>query len=634
MPLTPEQRDALWEPNGTPTSGLRIVSARPGTGKTTTLTEYCMAAGEGWSKRYAPWQGMALISYTNVAKDELEAKIRKVGRANQLLANPHFVGTIDAFMNQYIFLPFGASYMGFEGGRPRLVGEPYGQWNPWGLVEKAIDGAYSPAFFDCYTLGLGGLPVTGTTTSRKIGAKFVPVPTKDASKILKLKEHVWKNGYATQADANYIAHAVLTRSPRLTRALVGRFPMLVVDEAQDMTELQHALVDHLKIAGLKHIVLIGDEYQAIYEWNTARPQLFTDKSADTVTWTPKAISRTFRCSPAICGALTKMANDGAAILPDPTGKNSGYEKPVQVRSYDDSDEQLALEQAIDDAASILTERKAHDNNPASVKTIAVVARSREGVCRLEGGLLCGSAQPKQPVTWGHRLTKDYLRVVFHLQHRDMYEAFNAYETLLFNAGDCRSKSAMRAELGQRWGLDSSNVLGYRVEVFGDLKKMAATIPTNDGVSISACAASCRVTLKGISKADLAGIEKDCRSFEDAQKRDQDRTLSSVFAARDERVTYQHPKYDDVRIVFSTVHGVKGETFDGVVFHTRARTGSCGCSRKGCMWAGILQHDLAQCEGKRIAYVALSRAAQLLFILAPTKVAGSWTALTQGAETAP
>jgi superfamily I DNA/RNA helicase len=129
MPLNSEQRAALWDFEGQPKSGHRILSARPGTGKTTTLTNYCIDLAAGWSRRHQPWQGIALLSYTNVAKDELQDKIRKLGKAATLLQNPHFVGTVDAFINQHIFLPHATKPMAFTGGdRPTLVGEPYQQW--------------------------------------------------------------------------------------------------------------------------------------------------------------------------------------------------------------------------------------------------------------------------------------------------------------------------------------------------------------------------------------------------------------------------------------------------------------------------------------------------------------------------
>jgi hypothetical protein len=88
VPLTSEQRDALWEKDGSPTCGHIIVSARPGTGKTLTVTEYCIGLLNTWPSLHSPWQGIAMLSYTNVAKDELEDKVRKVGHGHRLLSEP------------------------------------------------------------------------------------------------------------------------------------------------------------------------------------------------------------------------------------------------------------------------------------------------------------------------------------------------------------------------------------------------------------------------------------------------------------------------------------------------------------------------------------------------------------------
>ena len=90
-----------------------------------------------------------------------------------------------------------------------------------------------------------------------------------------MKRHVWQHGLATQSDANYLTYKTVARSAILAQSVARRFPVLVIDEAQDLTAVQHALLTLLMAAGQRQVVLVGDEYQAIYEWNTARPQLFT-----------------------------------------------------------------------------------------------------------------------------------------------------------------------------------------------------------------------------------------------------------------------------------------------------------------------------------------------------------------------
>ena len=187
MALTTEQRASLWEPDGSPYHGHRIVSARPGTGKTKTVTEYCIDIASTWTSCYASWQGMAVVSYTNVAKDEIEAKIRARGKANRLLSSPHFLGTVDAFLNQFVFLPFGSSFMKYDGGRPKLVGDPYRRWGSVDLSRGGPQaGAFSPLFFDCYNVGAGGVKVTGVRPLKRNGHanKVHPVSTRTRLKFL------------------------------------------------------------------------------------------------------------------------------------------------------------------------------------------------------------------------------------------------------------------------------------------------------------------------------------------------------------------------------------------------------------------------------------------------------------------
>ena len=204
-----------------------------------------------------------------------------------------------------------------------------------------------------------------------------------------MKQRIWAAGYALQSDANFIAYSTLIESASLTKSFIDRFPVLIIDEAQDMTKVQHALLDHLKCSGQKHILLVGDEYQAIYEWNTAKPQLFVDKVQD-VDWSPKAISETFRCSGPICHVLSEMAADGQPVKPSSEGQNVAYTDPVQVVTYEKESEQDDVRLAIDDLAKRLAGKRAHDGNKEDVKTLAVLCRSAQNVAALQA-LFTGKA---------------------------------------------------------------------------------------------------------------------------------------------------------------------------------------------------------------------------------------------------
>ena len=57
--------------------------------------------------------------------------------------------------------------------------------------------------------------------------------------------------------------------------------LLIVDEAQDLAELNWRLVDKLA-AGSEKTYIAGDDDQAIYEWNGARPERFVDYEGEKI----------------------------------------------------------------------------------------------------------------------------------------------------------------------------------------------------------------------------------------------------------------------------------------------------------------------------------------------------------------
>ena len=99
----------------------------------------------------------------------------------------------------------------------------------------------------------------------------------DMKRIIDIKWNHFRNGVANQSDANYIAYKILTLYPRIARNIAQKFPILIIDEAQDTTAIQMAIVDVLDNAQVQSILLVGDPHQAIFEWNTAEPTLFMAK---------------------------------------------------------------------------------------------------------------------------------------------------------------------------------------------------------------------------------------------------------------------------------------------------------------------------------------------------------------------
>ena len=74
-----------------------------------------------------------------------------------------------------------------------------------------------------------------------------------------------------------LAHTIrdLRRDDEFADTVRWRFRHLLVDEAQDLNPLQHALVDLLR-AGRDDVFLVGDPSQAVYGFNGADPSLLVD----------------------------------------------------------------------------------------------------------------------------------------------------------------------------------------------------------------------------------------------------------------------------------------------------------------------------------------------------------------------
>src|SRR5690606_30356835 len=91
-------------------------------------------------------------------------------------------------------------------------------------------------------------------------------------------------GLLKTSDSAFFALHIFKKYPRLAKYLAAKFPYLIIDEAQDTSEIQHSILEMLYNEGLKNIDLVGDPYQCLYEWRDASPELFLQKFDDTENW--------------------------------------------------------------------------------------------------------------------------------------------------------------------------------------------------------------------------------------------------------------------------------------------------------------------------------------------------------------
>ncbi|MEQ1515992.1 MAG: UvrD-helicase domain-containing protein, partial [Usitatibacteraceae bacterium] len=84
--------------------GSAFVTACPGAGKTRVMVERARHVLSNPKTEKA----LAFLSFTNAAISELEKRLRNEA-VFDTVAFPHFVGTFDAFLWQFVVAPFGIS---------------------------------------------------------------------------------------------------------------------------------------------------------------------------------------------------------------------------------------------------------------------------------------------------------------------------------------------------------------------------------------------------------------------------------------------------------------------------------------------------------------------------------------------
>lgn len=546
-------------------SGKFVVRACPGSGKTYTVAARLAHQLLQWDKKY---QGIATLSFTNVAWQEIQKQISKHFSIPAPLPFPHFLGTIDSFVNRYIFLPHGHRIMGCTC-RPILVGEPYGAWKA-GKFEHDYDKYFGITSFD---INDNLIP-----TADSLQFHFSWKANKDGSinghvaNVLEVKEKYFKKGYANQADANYFAMKVLQKFPSIAKALVHRFPILVIDEAQDTSDIQMTIIDSLIASGLNEIVLVGDPDQSIFEWNEAKPQLLLSKFEE---WRDNSIilNENRRSSQPICNSTCKLSSLESASLAVSEVKDFAC-KP-QIISYNATN----LKNTIDWFLNLCREH----GIDVSPDNVAVLCRSK-GLCYEIAGV---KEVPFKNLPWcsDDKHTEDFAKGKYLYDNGDFVKGFKLIEKAIYKGINKESFCSKDNIDGM---IDAIGFSEFRKLVFDILN----LLPSTDK-SIEAW----------VNEANCLFTENEINITLSINKANGHIHCSDIFGI--------HKKITETPYRLGTVHSVKGETFEAVLLMLKQKG-------IGKYYKSLLDQnaDVLGNEELRIVYVGITRPRKILVIAVP------------------
>ena len=239
--------------------------ACPGSGKTTLLVAKLALLARKW-----PWRdrGILVLSHTNVARREVEQRLAKEPSGARLLGYPHFVGTIQGFVDRFLALPF----LRDEGKEaPRIDDELFAVratslfYGPAGWKNCRQARAYLKKRHQEGRPTISSLHYRGPDLLLAAEVGDLPGPNTPTTKqLLELKTRISNEAIFRYADMFAFAAASLKARPFLREALRRRFPSVFIDEMQDTSKDQDQFLDG--IFGGAGIVLhkIGDMNQAIF----------------------------------------------------------------------------------------------------------------------------------------------------------------------------------------------------------------------------------------------------------------------------------------------------------------------------------------------------------------------------------
>lgn len=124
-------------------------------------------------------------------------------------------------------------------------------------------------------------------------------------------------GAYTYNLGRYWCYRTLLDQPVILRALARRYPQILIDESQDIGTLHQAILELLASAG-SQISLIGDPHQGIYEFAGANGQ-FLAKYGQQHGIVSRALTRNYRSVPpilALANKLSARADQGDRTAPE------------------------------------------------------------------------------------------------------------------------------------------------------------------------------------------------------------------------------------------------------------------------------------------------------------------------------
>ena len=573
------------------------VAACPGSGKTTVLLAKLKLLADRMPLENGA--GICVLSHTNVAVDEIKKQLSDY--ADRLLGYPNYIGTIQSFVDRFVTMPY---LRNISGQNVQVVDSlTYAQhmlnkiqhnakYRVLDYVTKnnfETGGQFSERINHTQALYIrdDGALCIGRQKKPLAGAGK---PSAEQYKKL-LADLLKDEGIIRYQDAYLYAQAALDDLPKAyTDIFSSRFQYVFIDEYQDCDGLQRQAIDSIFDSKKCAVFKIGDSDQAIY--NSSK-----DTTPD---WAPQAdflpIMTSCRFNQEIANVVCKLKKDDKSIVT--LAGETGVKPILLIFSLE------KIDRVISGFISAL-ERHGLYENDGIYKAIGAI--KKEDLSGLKIGSYWtefdGSAKKKSEYNYWALVDE----IIQSLLDGKLYKAEQIVRRLL-----CRVfhyipiKHSVSGKdyttVTMKKALDEKYREPYRQWIY---------------------------EMSRLQNIDRQSVDQVVRQKINALLRINNPCLTDIFANLpdyflDESavISYANMPEKNVlidpirgrRIVFDTIHGVKGETHDATLYLETDRKGASDLSRiLHCFGVGRQGSSTLYDYSRKLAYVGMSRPKKLLCV---------------------